>query len=130
MAIQIILLILVIPIIIGFWIPATRVFIEKFEHLFVLIAGVAEHIRELRFLPARVKYEIEVRKEIVKTEKYFDTQRDKDIISMSSPEGFRSTEALARRLSVTDHQRKHSWIVKPERPPMWIRYIIAQVVRK
>lgn len=128
MAIQIILFILLLPVLFGYWASATMFFKKKYDIAFYRIQQVIDWIKYQKYLPGSIMHEIRVRKEIVRTEKYFAKQRQQDISDMRH-DG--SIEAIARRLQVTNHKGPYNspWEKEPKRPPMWIKYIIAQIVR-
>lgn len=113
-----------------------------YEKLIMIRIGLQMYWIQLKLgtiTPQRIRNEIEIRKEIIASNKYFEEEREKDIqdsrsISSGVTRDYTSgTWAIAKRLQHTDHSLEWD---KPEfeesikRPPFVIKWIIAQIIRK
>ncbi len=140
MAIQIILLLIAIPIIAAYFNIAYR----RWQHHFEVWWATFYVYVLMRFpgsiAPKTIKNEIKIRRDIIAENKYQAERLPALKRTMSAPfsgageSKDATTWALAERLTHTKHVNHwgFSKLWNPEnlkRPPMWIRYIIAQIIR-
>lgn len=127
MAIQIIF-ILLLPVVIGYLIGATRFFNQRTFDVLTRLHYNIRHFNEniLKHLPTLIRNEIGIRRDIVESQKYYEKDYANDVRKIRIANGEAARESLARRLQHTDHTRPGQ---PTQRPPLWIRKIIAQVVR-
>lgn len=157
MEIQIILLIILIPIIVGFWWALSIQFKNIFSNFYYSIQHLFYDLKRINLIPQLIKNEISIRKHIVTEEKYQRERLPKLKAEMHSlfggwnsnnarafsgkPETDGAVWSLAERLNHCDHKMDeysgrgslncyNSFFKQVKRPPMWIKYIIAQIIRE